>query len=99
MPSGSPALQAVQQNSHGADKISEEDGEEEEWQPGLSFTCTGEILLLNYSFYILKLIARFQQTVNPTDRKFDKSFSGLVSVYCSHYLPVVTSKLFFLSIV
>ena len=59
----------------------------------------GGILLSNITFYIQKLIAPLQQTVNPSDRKSDKSFSSLVSLYCSHYLPVVTSKLFFLSIV
>ena len=55
----------------------------------------GDILLSNITFYIQKLIAPLQQTVNPSDRKSDKSFSSLVSLYCSHYLPVVTSKLFF----
>ena len=63
----------------------------ENWREG------GDILLSNITFYIQKLIAPLRQTVNPSDRKFDKSFSSLVSLYCSHYLPVVTSKLFFSS--
>lgn len=39
----------------------------------------------------------FSRKLNSSDRKFDKSFSGLKfsSLCSSHYLPVVTFKLFF----
>ena len=90
-----PPLQAVQHNSHGAGKLSEEDEEEPQTPRAENWRAEERFFLSVFAFYIQKLIAPLQQTGNPSDRKFDKSFSSLVSLYCSHYLPVVTSKLFF----
>ena len=49
----------------------------------------------NSTFFIQKLIGLFSKLGIQATGSLIKSFSSLVSLYCSHYLPVVTSKLFF----
>ena len=87
-------------NSHGAGKISEED--EEDWQT----TCRKlwgqrrDFFLSNITFYIQKLIAPLQQTVNTSGRKFDKkllkfSFFVLFTLFTScHFQTVFFLQLF-----
>ena len=71
-------------------------------RPALTSTCrklAGEGRYFIVKYYILYSETDRSSPANcesqRSDRKFDKSFSSLVSLYCSHYLPVVTSKLFF----
>ena len=98
-PQGFQALQALQQNSHGAGKISEED--EEDGQT----TCIklgGEMRDFIVKYYILysETDPSSPQTVNTSDRKFDKkllkfSFFVLFTLFTSCHFQTV----FFLPIV